>query len=236
MASSNSTIRFFLKANPLRGRDITPYLARIRSYKTMSREEMIADMAGMNASVSRQEIIVVLDLMKAVIQKYLLSGFRVKTDLFNARLTMQGGFSSDEDEYDPGRHTVRVRMAPAADLKKAVAHAARMEKIRADKPEPKLDHVYDFETQSRDGTVSPGHVAEVKGVNLDYDQSDAAQGVYFVDQANAAFKAETVHRSGGTTVLFQVPALTPGSYRLVMRRAFGSIIREGTLEAELSVN
>jgi hypothetical protein len=59
------------------------------------------------------EITVVLDLMKAVIRKYLLAGFRVKTDLFNARLTVKGGFASEEDEYDPGRHTVRVRMAPA---------------------------------------------------------------------------------------------------------------------------
>jgi hypothetical protein len=40
--------------------------------------------------VSRQEIIVVLDLMKAVMQKYLLAGFRVKTDLFNSHLKTPG--------------------------------------------------------------------------------------------------------------------------------------------------
>ncbi|MBN2352198.1 MAG: hypothetical protein JXD23_06465 [Spirochaetales bacterium] len=166
MATSNSTIRFSLKANRLLGRETSPFKAQVRSYKTIGREEMLADMAGMNASVSRQEIIVVLDLMKAVMQKYLLAGFRVKTDLFNAQLTVKGGFASEEDEFDPDRHTVRVRMAPAADLRKAVAHDARMEKIRDEEPEPELDRVYDFETQSKNGTVSPGHIAEVKGANL----------------------------------------------------------------------
>ena len=49
---------------------------------------------------------------RSLCQKYLLLGFRVKTDLFNAQVTMKGGFASDEDEYDPDRHTVHVRMAP----------------------------------------------------------------------------------------------------------------------------
>ena len=116
MATSNSTIRFSLKANCLQGQETSPFKAQVRAYKTMNREEMIADMAEMNASVSRQEIIVVLDLMKAVIKKYLLMGFRVKTDLFNAQVTVKGGFASDEDEYDPARHAVRVRMAPGKSL------------------------------------------------------------------------------------------------------------------------
>jgi hypothetical protein len=235
MATSHSTIRFSLKANRLRGQDISPFKAQVSSYKTVSMEEVIADMAGMNASVSRQEILVVLDLMKAVIQKYLLSGFRVKTDLFNAQLTVKGGFASEEDEYDPGRHTVRVRMAPAADLRKAVAQSARMEKVRDQEPAPALDRVFDFETRSKNGTVSPGHVAEIYGANLDYDQADDAQGVYFVNQA-AAVKAEVVHKRHGSSVMFKVPELAPGGYRLVMRRAFGSEIREGTLKAEVSVN
>ncbi len=236
MATSNSTIRFSLKANCLRGQETSPFKAQVRAYKTMNREEMIADMAEMNASVSRQEIIVVLDLMKAVIKKYLLMGFRVKTDLFNAQVTVKGGFASDEDEYDSDRHTVHVRMAPAADLKKIGAQNARMEKVRDQEPEPALDRVYDFESQSKNGTVSPGHLAEMKGVNLDFDGNDEAQGVYFVGAADALIKAEVVHRLRGSTVLFKVPELSPGAYSLVVRRGFGNEIREGRLKYMISVN
>ena len=56
MATSNSTIRFSLKANRLGGQAASPYVANAQSYKTMNREEMIADMAGMNASVSRRAV------------------------------------------------------------------------------------------------------------------------------------------------------------------------------------
>ncbi|MBN2352199.1 MAG: hypothetical protein JXD23_06470 [Spirochaetales bacterium] len=54
--------------------------------------------------------------------------------------------------------------------------------------------------------------------------------------ANAEDKAKVVHRLHGATVLFQVPELASGPYRLIVRRAFGGEIREGTLKAELSVN
>jgi hypothetical protein len=124
----------------------------------------------------------------------------VKTDLFNAKLSVRGGFASEEEDYDPTRHTLHVRMAPAADLRKGVAHDARMEKIRDEEPAPALDRVYDYETRSKNGTVSPGHVAEVKGAYLDYDQADNAQGVYFVDSTNAGFKAEVIHKNNGSTV------------------------------------
>ena len=52
----------------------------------------------------------------------------------------------------------------------------------------------------------------------------------------AAVKAEVVHKLHGTSVMFKVPTLAPGNYRLVMRRAFGSEIREGKLNGEVSVN
>jgi len=236
MAASPSTIRFSLTANRLTGSDENPYKAVVRSYKTIGNEEMIADLAAMNASVSRQEILVVLDLMKAVIRKYLLAGFNVNTDLFNARVTVTGGFSSEEEEYDPARHAARVRMVPAADLKKGVARDARFEKTRADEPAPKPDSVYDFATLSRNATVSPGHVAEVKGLYLDCDSADETQGVFFVDKTNAARKADVVHKSSGTSVLFRVPRLAPGAYSLIVRRGFGKEVREGRLKAEISVN
>ena len=140
MAASPSTIRFSLTANRLTGNHENPYKAVVRSYKTIGNEEMIEDMAAMNASVSRQEILVVLDLMKAVIRKYLLAGFNVNTDLFNARVTVTGGFSSKEEEYDPARHAARVRMVPAADLKKGVARDARFEKTRTTVAVKQLPH------------------------------------------------------------------------------------------------
>jgi hypothetical protein len=237
MASSTKTIRYSLKQNKLQGQDSAPYTARVQSGRTVGQDEIIATMAKMNASVSRQETLVVLDLMKDVITDILLAGNRAATDLFNVGVSLGGGFETAEDEYSGDRHAVNVRISPAAGLKKAVAHTARFERIRSDEPLPKVDRVYDHGTQSVNSSVSPGQTAEIKGVNLDFDHSDEAQGVFFVNaDTNAAVPAQVIHNASGTRVAFRVPSLVQGSYSLVLRRAFGSEIRQGALKAPVSVN
>src|SRR4030042_4502266 len=99
MAQSTKSIRFSLKENKLLGRETSPYAAVVRSDRTVGQEEIISTMAKMNASVSRQEILVVLDLMKAVIADIFLTGHRVATELFKARVTITGGVKSAQGEY-----------------------------------------------------------------------------------------------------------------------------------------
>ena len=188
-------------------------MAQVRLGRTVGREEIIETMAKRNASVSRQEIIVVLDLMRDVITDILLAGNSAVTDLFN------------------------VRMSPAAGLKRAVRKDARFERIRPHKPAPELDSVYDHGTQSSNSEVSPGQTAELKGINLDYDRADEAQGVFFVNkEAKTEVKAEVIHRMNGSLVAFRVPELVQGTYGLALRRGFGNDVREGRLQAEVSVN
>ena len=253
MATPTKAIRYTLKKNHLQGRDTAPYTARVRSGRTVGQDEIIATMAKMNASVSRQETLVVLDLMKDVITDILLAGNRASTDLFSVRLSLGGGFQTADDEYDAYRHEVNVRISPAAKLRKDVAQAARFERIRTTEPAPEVDGVYDHGTQSENNTVSPGQTAQINGVNLDYDRSDEAQGVFFKDvNSTTVVKAEVIHDLNASRVMFRVPEMvswsTPivfmwtirvdrtGTYRLMLRRAFGSEIREGVLKYSVSVN
>ncbi|MBN2353248.1 MAG: DUF4469 domain-containing protein [Spirochaetales bacterium] len=237
MAQSTQTIRFSLRENKLTGNGAAPYTAAVRSHRTVGQKELISTMAKMNALVSRQEILVVLDLMNAVIADALVAGNSVATDLFGARVSIHGGFATVEDDYSGDRNSVHVRMIPGAALKKDVALRARTEKIRGRKPVPELDSVYDHETQSVNSSVSPGRTAEIKGVNLDCDRTDEAQGVFFVDKKGAlARKAKVVHKMNASGVTFRVPELAGGTYGLVLRKAFGGEIRESRLTADVSVN
>ena len=237
MASSTKTIRYTLRENSLQGRDSAPYTARIQSGRTVGQDEIIATMAKMNASVSRQETLVVLDLLKDVITDILLAGNRASTDLFNVGLSLCGGFASEGDEFSADRHEVNVRLRPAAGLKKAVVTSARFARISADEPAPKVRRVYDHGSRTENTAVSPGQTAQIKGLNLDYDQTDETQGVFFKDvNSTAVIKAEVVHDRDRSHVMFRVPSLVQGTYRLMLRRAFGSEIREGVLKFPVSVN
>jgi hypothetical protein len=235
MAKDSRIIRFSLRRNKLYGLRAGQYAAVVRPYRTVGQETLIADMAGRNASVSRQEIIVVLDLMRDVIGSYLLAGDNVKTDLFNARVSIAGGFASVEDNYTPGRHAVRVRMVPAAPLKRSVKRLARVTKIRGRVPAPQIDSLYDYETQAKNGPLSPGFTAEIKGVNLDWDRADEAQGIFFKSPGRSAVKAEIVHKLDRSHAVFKVPALASGAYRLTVRRGFGAELRNGELDYPLTV-
>ena len=237
MAQSTKTIRFSLRNNKLQGKDTAPYTAQVRLGRTVGLEEIIETMAKRNASVSRQEIIVVLDLMRDVITDILLAGNSAVTDLFNVRVSLGGGFETAEDEYSADKNTVNVRMRAAAGLKRAVRKDARFERIRPNKPAPELDSVYDHGTLSVNSEVSPGRTAELKGINLDYDRADEAQGVFFVNkEAKTEVKAEVIHKLNGSLVAFRVPELVQGTYGLALRRGFGNDVREGRLQAEVSVN
>ena len=80
MATPNKTIRYTLQKNKLKGQDTAPYTAQVQSGRTVGQDEIIATMAKMNASVSRQETLVVLDLMKDVITDILLAGWQFQTN------------------------------------------------------------------------------------------------------------------------------------------------------------
>ncbi|MBN2351647.1 MAG: DUF4469 domain-containing protein [Spirochaetales bacterium] len=235
--ASDKSIRFSLKENKLITRDKAPFTARVHGYKTTGQDQIIDKMAGMNASISRQELLAVFDLFKQVVRDELALGNRVSTDLFNARVSIRGAFESAEDEYDAGRNTVKVRLAPVPAFAREVEAAARVEKVRVPKAKPELDSVYDYATVSKNAVLTAGNVAEITGGDLDCDADDPNQGVFFVPEGSTArVRADVYHKRSNRRIVFQVPNLEAGAYGLVLRRSYGGTVREGELEATVSVN
>jgi hypothetical protein len=235
--ASDKNIRFSLKENKMLTRDRAPYTARVHGYKTVGQDQIIEQMAGMNASISRQELLAVFDLFRRVVGNILAAGNRVSTDLFNARVSVRGAFDSLEDEFTPGRNEVKVNLSPAPSLEREVESRARVEKIRVRKAAPELDAVYDYATISKNDALTAGNAAEVTGGDLDYDEDDPRQGLFFIPAGSKdGVRASVVHKRSSGRLVFQVPGLEPGAYGLVLRRAYGGTIREGELEATVSVN
>jgi hypothetical protein len=85
--------------------------------------------------------------------------------------------------------------------------------------------------------VTPGNTAQLIGSNLDFGDADG-EGLYFISEAdqNRSVKAETVHYKAGKRIVFTVPALEPGHYKLAVRRASGREIRESGLKNAVTVN
>jgi hypothetical protein len=238
MAQKNSTIRYSLKENKLPVPNAPAYVALVHGYKTITQEQLINVMANANTTVSRQDIIVVLDLLESAVKEQLLNGNRVVTNLFNCRVSIKGGFESLEEDFDRDTNKVKVSMSAARSLQKYVDHEAATEKVRGKVRLPEVDRVLDFTTNAVNSTVSPGRMAELKGCNLFLNGTDPEEGIYFVgEETGEEVKVDVINRKTSGTVLFTVPeGITAGNYKVTVRCGFGSDVREGSLKDIISVN
>ena len=150
---------------------------------------------------------------------------------------MGGGFDSLEDEYTPGRNEIRVSLSPTLPLAREVGAKATVEKVRTRKALPQLDSLYDYATVTRNQVLTAGHTAEIIGGDLNCNVDDPEQGLFFIPVGSTeGVRASVFHKQSATRLVFQVPSLEPGTYGLVLRRAYGETIREGELETTVSVN
>jgi hypothetical protein len=238
MTQVNSTIRFSLRENKLQVPNAPAYVAQVRGYKTVTQAQLVNIMANANTTVSRQDIIVVLDLLENAVKEQLLNGNNVVTNLFTSRVSIKGGFEALNAEYEKGVHKVKVNMSASAELKKYVDHNAITEKVRAGLRMPAVDTIYDFTTDTLNTVVSPGRMAELKGYNLLLNGTDPAEGIYFLREGTKEeVKVDVINRRTSGTVLFTTPeGLPAGNYKVTFKAWFGEELREGKLQKTIAVN
>ncbi len=238
MEKKTSSIRYSLRESRLPVPNAPAFVAQVYGYKTVTRDQLVNLMANANTTVSRQDILVVLDLLDNAVKEQLLNGHRVMTGLFNARVSIKGGFESAQADFEQDVHRVQASMTADKDLQRFLAHNARTEKVRVKPRLPEVDSVYDFATDTVNGSLTPGRLAELKGHNLFLNGTDPALGIYLVREGSKdEVKVETVNRRTSGTVLFTVPSgISPGQYSVTVRCGFGSSVREGGLKEVVSIN
>ena len=238
MEKKTSSIRYSVRENRLPVPNAPAFVAQVYGYKTVTRDQLVNLMTNANTTVSRQDILVVLDLLDNAVREQLLNGHRVMTGLFNARVSIKGGFESARTDFTPDVHRVQVSMTADRDLKRFLSRNARLEKVRLKPRLPEVDSVYDFTTDTVNGSLTRGHLAELKGHNLFLNGADPALGIYLVREgSHDGVKIETVNRRTSGTVLFTVPGKIPaGQYTVTVRCCFGTSVREGELKQVVSIN
>jgi hypothetical protein len=235
--ASNKIIRYSVRK--LRGvRDRSQiYCANVRRTRRVDRDGLVDFLAEKNTTVTRQDIVGVLDLLDEVIREQLVMGNSVNTGSFDAVVTIRGRFDSLEDVFDDDRHAVNVSVSATSALKRKIAVDAVLDKSRSTKRVPEIDEVYDFGSAMSDGTVSASHTVEITGANLGVTTENPVQGVDFVNgNTNVETAVELVNRLTDGRIVFEVPeSLANGEYSLVIKRAFGSEVHEGKFASIVNV-
>ena len=165
-------INYFLRKNPLTSSDENLYMASVGKKDTQRQKDVIEHMMKRNTTISRQDIMIVLDLLEETVMDLVLNGFPVITDLFKARMSIRGGFTSFDDEFDKGRHRMCLNLNPSKKFREEMERTATVEKTEHRSLDRELSRIYDYATRRYTTDFTAGGLIGVHGKNLLPDEGD----------------------------------------------------------------
>jgi hypothetical protein len=229
------SVRYALYENPLPTARGT-YRALTQTRGTVGTPEIIERMVLRGSTVGRADMLGVLSLYQEVIESFISEGFRVATQHAVFSLAIQGTFASPTERFEPSRHRLVPVVNTTRALRQAVRRMPRPEKTEGRHGDPVLIEFLDVPTGEVNGTTAPGHLARVSGRRLRYQADDPQQGIFFIPEGHrSGTRVRDVGFIQGGELVFNVPELSLGLYRLEVRAMIRGRLRSGQLDDPLTV-
>jgi len=189
--------------------------ARVHTVRMVPMEEIVDLVAAGRASVSKSDVLGVVELMGRVVGDLLADGYSVDMPWAAMRPSIRGRFESEEDEFDPNRHQIVVSATAGKRVRQRMRDV-RAEKVPRQIPEPIVRRCENPETGESDILIS-GRCGKLYGHRLKFDPADPEQGVFFVAANRSETRVERVSLNQPSELIFTVPALDPGQYTVFVR-------------------
>ncbi|MDE0471513.1 MAG: DUF4469 domain-containing protein [Ekhidna sp.] len=215
------------------------YNARPQDVKSHDLESIISQMLEKGSTVTRADILAVLNNFFEVAGSITADGEMINTDLFKTNLSITGVFDGAGDTFDKGRHTIKVNTNAGKVLKDAL-DKIQVEKTTAPEAIPYILEVKDSVSGSVNDQITSGGVLEITGSLLKIEGSDSNNGVYLVAADATKNKIVTLVDNKPARLFVILPTLAAGEYTLqVMTQYTGGnpvkIPRIGTFSKPLTV-
>jgi len=219
--------------------DPADYAAQVKITYSADLDAIADRMIEQGSTVTKPDILAVLeDAIKAT-ESYLLEGYRVQFGgLFEMFPRVKGIFNGITDTFDPSRHHIDVGANPGSRVRKKVRDNASVEKQETILPAPTLLQYADLESGDINSTLTPGTIGTINGHRLKYDDTQGDEGIYLIAETGGAVtKVTAVQKNKPGQLVFLVPTLADGLYRLEVRAQFSidGEVRTGALESLLLV-
>ncbi len=214
------------------------YVARVQPTGTAELDNVIARMIERGSTVTKADILSVLEEYYSAIESMVLEGVNVNTPLANYGASIKGIFNGATDSYDPSRHQVAGTVSPGKRYRKTIRERGQTTKREARKPTPNPVVYVDVNSGERDSLLTPGGMGQIVGHRLKLDPADPAQGIFLIAANGIEARIPTVGKNTPSELMFLIPPVLPaGEYTLQVRAAIydGEQVRNGTLSATLTV-
>jgi hypothetical protein len=229
-------IRYVLFENNLTS-DPNDFMAMAQSTGAADLDAVIARMIQQGSTVTKADIVSVLEDFFTAVENMVLEGVNVNTPGANFSASIKGVFNGAGDSYDASRHQVVATVTPGKRFRAAIKARAQTVKGEAAKPAPHPIEFTDLNTGERNSVATPSGMGRIIGSRLKVDAADTAQGVYFVAADGTATKVQVIGQNKPAELLFLIPTLPAGDYTLEVRATvYGSTdVRTGALPSALTV-
>lgn len=220
--------------------DPEDYAAQVKITGSADLEAIADRMIDQGSTVTKADILAVLEDTIKASEGYLLDGYRVQLGGFCELFPrIKGVFNGIIDTFDSSRHRIDVGANPGARVRKTVREGATVAKAEAIKPAPALLEYVDLGSGDVNGTITLDNIGTINGHRLKFDPGQADEGIYFVNvDGGAEVKATAIQKNKPGQLVFLVPAIASGQYYLEVRKRFrdSSELRTGRLDETLETS
>ena len=159
----------------------------------------------------------------------MLDGYSVNTGYFVANVQIRGAFSNPNEKFDPGKHSILFRFNQGILLRKEIPNVKVNVTGMADTGID-ISHVVDSKTGSVNDLLTPGGTLKIRGGKLKIVGDNPLVGVFFEDESVNMIQVpeNDIIVNNPAELIIQIPALTSGAYKLVIRNQFaaGRLLKE----------
>lgn len=214
----------------------TVYRALIKNRRKYGMDEIIQRMVDSHSGVTRSEALSCIELFMKEIENILGEGGVVSTPLFYAQCSVSGTFNGDEDRFFEDRHKIKIRMRPGKRINELTKNI-KAYRVKSSLPCPQITAFIEMRSGLKNSVIKPGSPAIIKGKRLEFDATDADQGVYFKSDKNKLYKCTDVFRNTFSHLFVTVPEDLPkGTYTLSVRSSLKTkSVRVGELGVKITV-
>ena len=187
------------------------YRAYVKTNGTVDKEALakaLAEKTGQDISLANY----FLDALNEILAKEIVAGYRVNLGQLSTGFSIKGSFTSEDDRFDPKRHSVQPTVQALDPLKSALA-AVGADNITVGLT-CRLGSLMDFVTKALNEITGTDEV-HIEGEKIGIDTENADEHVHLVKDDGTVAAVATVTASNAQTITCSFPTPPePGAYTL----------------------
>ncbi|MFW5694812.1 MAG: DUF4469 domain-containing protein [Alkalispirochaeta sp.] len=180
-------------------------------------EEILRFMA-MDTALEEADMRLTVERLKMALVFYLAKGNSVETPMGTFAAHVRGNRNGSPVVPEISRTGMVIRYRPDRDMHRNVQQSLAISvEEQMDPKRPRISTLMNVEDIDAVDQASPGQLLHLVGSRLSFDIEAEDEGLFFVNDAEEAFRTAVYSRHGSSIIDCKVPDLPAGAYALEVR-------------------